>query len=159
MGMFDYLKCDWPLEDPAHNALQFQTKDTNAQWMEQYTITSDGRLIHHEVTYRSVPEEERVARLMEQFPEHGPEYFKEGMWSICGSMSSLPVGDREIPFHGDLCFYSSLENGEEKYRNLKEAILEGKPPLRNPSYQSEWVEYTARFTEGRVARIWRNKNA
>jgi hypothetical protein len=42
MALFDTVKCDYPLPDPAHQQLEFQTKDLD--WLlEQYTITRDGR--------------------------------------------------------------------------------------------------------------------
>lgn len=45
MGMFDYIVCDYPLPDcPAFvkKGHQFQTKDTDPQWLETHTIAEDG---------------------------------------------------------------------------------------------------------------------
>lgn len=45
MGVFDYIRCDHPLPDGFDGRVTFQTKDTPAQFLETYTITSDGRLL------------------------------------------------------------------------------------------------------------------
>jgi len=45
MGMFDYLICLYPLPDlPDPSKEQFQTKDTDKQYLETYTIERDGTL-------------------------------------------------------------------------------------------------------------------
>ncbi|HEV7509364.1 MAG TPA: hypothetical protein VGS07_31095 [Thermoanaerobaculia bacterium] len=44
MGLFDTIYCEYPLPNPAHQALDFQTKNLDCG-METYTITHDGRLI------------------------------------------------------------------------------------------------------------------
>lgn len=48
MGMFDYLRCHYPLPVQGANALEYQTKDTGAQYMDQYEIRADGTLWHEE---------------------------------------------------------------------------------------------------------------
>ena len=99
MGMFDYLKCEYQLPDEkAQNAL-FQTEDTNAQYMERYTLTREGRLIHHTVRYEQVPQEERP------YPNAKPDDMR--YW--IGSIRSVPTGDEDTEFHGSLCFYTDLD--------------------------------------------------
>lgn len=44
MGMFDYLRCAYPLPDEAP-AGGWQTKDTPSQLLEEYVINADGRLV------------------------------------------------------------------------------------------------------------------
>lgn len=46
MGMFDYLRCAYPLPRDGANALEFQTKDTEAQLMDWYELRADGTLWH-----------------------------------------------------------------------------------------------------------------
>ncbi len=46
MGMFDYLKCKYPLPDASDNDLEYQTKDTPAQFLDNYEIRADGSLWH-----------------------------------------------------------------------------------------------------------------
>lgn len=48
MGMFDELRCEYPLPAEGANALEYQTKDTPAQWMDFYLIDKDGQLFHEE---------------------------------------------------------------------------------------------------------------
>ena len=46
MGLFDYLRCSYPLPRPGANDLEYQTKDTDAQYMDRYEIRADGTLWH-----------------------------------------------------------------------------------------------------------------
>lgn len=46
MGMFDTVRCEYPLPDPGHQDLEYQTKDLECL-LDTFTITRDGRLIHH----------------------------------------------------------------------------------------------------------------
>lgn len=46
MGLFDTVTCEYPLPDPAHQHLEFQTKDLECL-MDHYTITRDGRFVRH----------------------------------------------------------------------------------------------------------------
>jgi len=59
MGMFDYIvpECELPMPVPA--GLEWQTKDTPAQFLDTYRITADGQLIHRAYTIETVPESER----------------------------------------------------------------------------------------------------
>jgi hypothetical protein len=97
--MFDYLLCEYPLPDTAPKWITektlWQTKDTDAQYMENYTITKEGRLIHHSVLYENVPENER--------PYWGkPEWETSKVLQLCGCIRSVPNGDIDTNHHGDL---------------------------------------------------------
>lgn len=46
MGMFDTLYCQYPLPNPRHQDLEFQTKDLE-NLLDTYTITREGRLVQH----------------------------------------------------------------------------------------------------------------
>lgn len=48
MGMFDYLKCHYPLPVEGANDLDFQTKSTSAQLLDNYEIRADGTLWHEQ---------------------------------------------------------------------------------------------------------------
>lgn len=127
MGMFDELRCEFPLPDAVVQNEVFQTKGLECL-LDRYTITSDGRLILHQVRYEAVPEEER--------PYYGtPEWERGGLVRSLGCMRAVPVGDVELPFHGDLVFYTSRGTGPDM----------------------EWFEYQARFTEGKLQWIRRVK--
>ena len=46
MGLFDTIECDYPLPNPRHQDLEFQTKDLDCL-LDRYSITRDGRLLKH----------------------------------------------------------------------------------------------------------------
>lgn len=48
MGMFDELRCAYPLPAEGANDLEYQTKDTPAQWLDRYEIDKDGNLFHEQ---------------------------------------------------------------------------------------------------------------
>lgn len=50
MGMFDYLRCQYPLPVAGANELEYQTKDTDAQFLDSYEIRADGTLWHKTYT-------------------------------------------------------------------------------------------------------------
>ena len=91
MGMFDHIACEMPLpEQPAPpRGRAFQTKSLDCL-LERYTITGDGRLIHHAIRYEEVPESERP------YPE----------MPFIGCMRAVPTGDVDTNFHGLLEFYT-----------------------------------------------------
>lgn len=77
MGMFDYIRCEYPLPDglDPKAALTCQSKDFGCD-MHVYTITPDGRLLHEDSGSAWVPDPKP--------------------WPV-----------REVPFHGWLTFYTS----------------------------------------------------
>jgi len=107
MGMFDYLKCEYPLPERPPDGF-FQTKDTPRQYLEKYTITTDGRLVHHAVRYEEVPENER--------PYWGNPGWENPLLQHVGSVRSIPTEDVVLLyFHGDLYFYTFEEHKSYKY--------------------------------------------
>jgi hypothetical protein len=44
MGFYDEMRCEYPLPNPAHQDLRFQTKDLEPM-MDEYVITRRGRLV------------------------------------------------------------------------------------------------------------------
>ena len=121
MGMFDELRCEYPLPDAAVQDEVFQTKSFDRE-LTNYTITADGRLIHHTVRFESVPEEER--------PYYGKPEWENPVLRVAGSIKTISTGDVEVSHHGDVYFYT---------------------PRGAPQTESfEWFEYQARFTEGKL---------
>jgi hypothetical protein len=92
MGMFDHLICEMPL--PAQprppRSHRFQTKDTEPQFLERFTINADGRLIHHTVRYEEVPRAELP------YPD----------MPFIGAMREIPTGNVDTNFHGYLKFHT-----------------------------------------------------
>ena len=126
MGMYDDIRCEYPLPDKEVQGEVFQTKDFGC-CLEEYLITKEGKIIHHTVRREAVPEEER--------PYYGKPEWDKGLYRMFGSLRSIPTGDVEIPFHGDLRFYTYLGD------------LKGDTET--------WYEYEARFTEGVLTSIKR----
>ena len=96
MGMFDNVKSDYDLPE-ALPGVRYQTKSFGdgyvGGFMDDYTITKEGKLIFHNTTYEVVPEEER--------PYWGkPEWKKNPLMQVCGSMRVASVKDEELDFHG-----------------------------------------------------------
>jgi hypothetical protein len=128
MGMFDDLKCEYPLPDPEVQDKWFQTKDFNCH-MDKYTITKEGRLIWHQTRYEDVPEEER--------PNYGKPAWDGFLGKFQGSIRAVPVADIDMQYHGVVNFYTS--SGDYKKQDFV------------------WYEYEAIFTHGQVEEIRRIK--
>ena len=66
MGMFNYLRCHYPLPGEGTNELEFQSKDTRAQLCDQYEIRADGTLWHqnYDTEDRSDPNAEGLEALL-----------------------------------------------------------------------------------------------
>lgn len=66
MSTYDHLRCHYPLPVEGANALEFQTNSTEAQFMEEYEIRTDGTLWHraYDIVDRSDPKAEGLMRLV-----------------------------------------------------------------------------------------------
>ena len=127
MGMYGEIRCEFPLPESGYRVLPghtFQTKSLEC-CLDEYTITADGLLILHKVRGERVPEEER--------PYYGTPEWENPRCRVAGSIRTVSVGDEEVHYHGDVHFYGSFAIQDES--------------------RSAWVEYKARFTEGRLSRI------
>ena len=92
MSVYDTIRCEYPLPDPALQDEEFQTKDLNRS-LSRYTIASDGRLLRHSPKSDPVPSPERPG------------------------MPEGPPGTEVIPHHGDLRIYASnTKGGGVEYR-------------------------------------------
>jgi hypothetical protein len=84
MGMFDYVKCLYLLPDGEDgSAIEFQTKDTDAQYMDLYEIREDGTLWHqvYDVEDHSDHKAEGIMRFsgcMTRVREHWVQEFTTG---------------------------------------------------------------------------------
>lgn len=99
MGMFDYVRCKYPL--PAGAPVDgYQTKDTDAQYLELYEIREDGSLwyLHVEREFR-------------------PDPGKEGLEALCGCMKKVSEEWRQERMTGEVCFYA--DNAGD-YQNMWE---------------------------------------
>lgn len=88
MSLYDSIRCEYPLPNPAFQDEEFQTKDLERS-LGRYTITRDGRLLRH--VRKSSDLFARPKRL---------------------DTTAGPAGMEEVPHHGDLHIYTSTVTGE-----------------------------------------------
>ena len=62
--MFDNIRCIYPLSIPGANDLDYQTKDTDSQFLDNYEIRADGTFWHQEynIEDKSDPSAVGIAR-------------------------------------------------------------------------------------------------
>lgn len=127
MGMFDEVVCEYPLPDPTHNKIVFQTKDLVNE-LGRFKIAADGRIRYVGGVFPGSNKHDAwLADL------HRDVHIYEHVWS-----ESPPKGYYRAYRHGMGWSYQNLNTGE-----TLDAV------------QPEWVEYVVRFTEGRVSRVTR----
>jgi hypothetical protein len=93
MGMFDYLRCAYPLPAKGANELSYQTKDLDCG-LDVYEIREDGTLWHedYDVEDHSDPNE-------------------EGLMRLCGMLSRVNKKWNRVEYTGEVRFYTSwLDN-------------------------------------------------
>jgi len=98
MGMFDDLRCEYPLPADGANDIAYQTKDTPAQWCDQYVITKDGQLMHEEY---------------DEEDQSDPN--ADGLMRLIGSAAR--VNKRLVPvteFLGELRFYAFIHDSRKQ---------------------------------------------
>ena len=108
MGMFDYLRCKYPLPWPEVQHLEYQTKDTFAQGLDNYEIRADGSLWHQECDYedRSDPNAEGL----------------EALIGACTRVNERWVRDYTT---GEIRFYTSLGKGIERWVEFSTYFVRG----------------------------------
>lgn len=129
MGMFDTIKCEYPLPG-APDGGDFQTKSFGdgyvGGFMDDYTLTKEGKLIHHKCDYEAVPEKER--------PYYGkPEWDKNPLLQVCGMLRPINEEDVEMDYHGHINMHASVGN----------------------TVSGTWFEYNVKFTDGVVESVER----
>ncbi|MFQ5491888.1 MAG: hypothetical protein ACE5GE_14315 [Phycisphaerae bacterium] len=87
MGLFDDIRCKYPLGHPEVQDELFQTKDTPAQWLDKYEIREDGTLWHE--TYDTRIEESDDSLLGVRVYRDNPRW-------------------EQVPYVGELEMYTSL---------------------------------------------------
>ena len=93
MGLFDYVRCKYPLPVEGAKALEFQTKDTPAQYMENYEIREDGTLWHEE--YDTVDKSDPNAK---------------GLMRIRGMATRINHRWIQDDYTGEICFYAPWQD-------------------------------------------------
>lgn len=93
MGMFDNIKCSYPLPIEGLENEVFQTKDTPAQFLDTYEIREDGTLWHEEYDI-----------------EDKSDRSKKGIERMFGCMSRVNERWEQVTnFTGEIRFYTSID--------------------------------------------------
>lgn len=122
MGMFDYVRCEYPLQDGAPRD-GYQSKDTPEQYMDTYEIREDGTLWHQEY---DVEDHSDLAKWRATNPGKEPPKEMGGLASIAGCMSRTNPRWKQVEFHGALEFSWSnvTANGPRGYMTPTRAKAE-----------------------------------
>lgn len=109
MGLYDDLTCTYPLPVPGANALSYQTKDTDAQFLDTYEIREDGTLWHkaYDTEDRSDPN-------------------AEGMLRLVGAMTRINQRWEQVMFTGEICFYTMYGNNDSGWLEFSAYFVHGK---------------------------------
>jgi hypothetical protein len=110
MGMFDQIRSKYPLPLPEFQDMEFQTKDTPNQFMDDYEIREDGTLwaCEYDIEDRSDPNAKGIARM-------------------CGSLARVNPRWVQVPdFTGEICFYNSFGPGRSGWIEFSAYFVKGK---------------------------------
>lgn len=117
MGMFDDIRCDYPLPDPAHNQLSFQTKCLE-NVLDHYTITVEGRLLREAYDADWVAED----------PEVYAKKKAEGKFTLGGYINRTNIHMEDTNYHGFVTFYDNVRvaGKEAEWVQYKAKFTDGK---------------------------------
>ena len=109
MGMFDEIKCKYPLQVKGANKLLFQTKSTDAQFMDLYEIRKDGTLWHeiYDLEDKSDPR-------------------AKGILGMMGCMTRVNKRWEQVNKTGEIRFYTSTGKKRDKWLEFSAYFVDGK---------------------------------
>lgn len=109
--MFDHIKCNYPLPGgEKFQNLDYQTKDTPNQLLDNYEIREDGTLWveNYDIEDRSDPNE-------------------KGFLRICGMMTRVnKTWEKVENFTGEICFYTTLGKDHKGWVEWSSYFVNGK---------------------------------
>jgi hypothetical protein len=122
MGMFDHVRCRYPLPDAEAQDLDFQTKSMPAPFLDNYLITEDGRLLHE--AYDARCEEDAKAPLGLWLHRENPR------WERVDFRGELEIHDYvDDPVRGPLWYSYLFWFRDGKVADLQHGLGHG--PLPN----------------------------
>jgi hypothetical protein len=128
MGLYDEIRCRYPLPVEGANAFDYQTKDTPAQFCERYEIREDGTLWFED--YDTEDHSEAAQWRANNPDKELPEELK-GWRSFLRSAARVNKRWTPVPdFIGEIRFYTTM----------------------HPDH-SGWIEWSAYFEAGKVSRM------
>jgi len=130
MGLFDDIRCRYPLLVLGANDIAYQTKDTPSQYCEQYEIREDGTLWEQK---------------FDILPSKLPTDFLPATW--CETMEVFRKAiarvnhrwEQVADFTGEIRFYSIVKTVDGRVVNADSG--EG------------WLEWSAYFTKGKLRHL------
>jgi hypothetical protein len=138
MGVFDYITFEGGV--PGCPVQRFQTKDLDAQWLDEYFVTADGRLEHEAYEIQEVPKAER------DFPD-APE---DSFLSMCGSIRRVNIRRVPEPYTGCVLFYGDGFDGLRSIGLQGQGNEEFDPGTGTmaPARVRTFYRFTAEFKDG-----------
>jgi hypothetical protein len=131
MGMFDELKCDYPLQVKGANDYIYQTKAFPEPFIDRYIITKEGSLVHEDFI---VEDHSVKGKWIKDHPgEPIPEF--SAVDSFAGSCSKIPTGNYPLVNYTGIVNFYMLKYGS-----------------------SGWIEWDAEFKEGKLVSMYLVKN-
>lgn len=134
MGMFDDIKCHYPLPVPGANALDYQTKDTDSQYLDQYEIRQDGTLWHQNY---DIEDHSDLAKWKAANPGQEPPEELNGLLGMCGCMSRVNKRWEQVNWTGEIQFYTMYG-------------IAGDGALENATSRDGWLQWSAYFVDGKL---------
>jgi len=134
MGMFDDIKCKYQLPISGANDLDYQTKDTEHQWLDQYEIREDGTLWHEDY---DIEDHSERAKWIASNPDNEVPKELDGMMSMMGCMARVNKRWEQVNITGEIRFYTLYDVKEGKMVNAHNS-------------QHGWIEWSAYFVNGKL---------
>lgn len=138
MGMFDNVRCKYPLPVAGANDLEYQTKDTPAQFLDWYEIRKSGTLWHE--TY----EHEDKSKYGKWCSEHPGQTPPEGMFTLfdfAGCFGRKNKRWERCKMTGEIRFYAYLSPDKD---------LGGEGVTHS---EHDWLEWSAYFVDGKLKEL------
>jgi hypothetical protein len=128
MGMFDDITCKYPLPVDGANDLDYQTKDTDAQFCDRYEIREDGTLWHEDYDTEDRSE--------------------AGQWMAANPGKELPDAMNSIRFLGGCATRTN-----KRWEMVSDFVGEIRFYKTLQPDHSGWIEWSAYFEGGKVVRL------
>ena len=125
MGMFDDIRCKYPLPVDGANELDYQTKDTPAQYLDKYEIREDGTLWHE--VYDTEDHSNAAQWLSKNPGKELPKELDNLSDHFIGCMARINKRWEIVNFTGEIRFYTALT---EEHKG--------------------WIEWSAYFEDGKI---------
>lgn len=133
MGMFDDLICTYPLPLEGANGLAYQTKDTDAQFLDRYEIREDGTLWHEEYDHEDHSDAARWER------ENPGKTAPEGLDRFAGCLARVNKRWAQVNITGEISFCAMY--GSRGGKLINTTSLDG------------WLEWSAYFVDGKLNQL------